>query len=123
MLVDIQTLLTSLLLFAVTGMLGWLVRQVRDHRREWNERAKDVEAMRGALLGSDGDEWSAPQAGLIDTVDHLCRVVGHNGGSTLFDGQDELKRGQAALLRWAAKHTDESVASDPHTSWTHPHGN
>lgn len=119
--INFETLVTSILLFVATGLLGWLVKQVKDHRVEWNVRAKDVEAMRRALLGAEGDEWSKREAGLIEKVENLSRTVGHNGGSTLFDGQDDLRKGQAALLRWSVDHTIEHSEVDPRHSWTPPH--
>ena len=118
--IDFQTFITSLLLFVATGLLGWLVKLVKDYRKEWNVRAQDVEAMRRALLGAEGDEWTKRETGLIEKVENLSKTVGHNGGSTLFDGQDDLRRGQAALLRWSVNHTLEHSEVDPAHSWTPP---
>ena len=120
--INVETFFTSLLLFVVTGLLAWLVKLVKDYRKEWNERAKDVEAMRRAMLGSKGDEWHKAEAGLLAQVEDLRRNVGHNGGSSLFDGQEDLRRGQAALMRWAANHTVEHAETDPQIPWTPPHG-
>jgi hypothetical protein len=119
-------LLEALTLAAVLALAGYVVRQLRRIKRHRDEREAEQDLTRDALLGTPGNvPYGIPASpGLIHVVQDLAetladvkKALGSNGGSTVFDGLDVLKAGQAdlrsrseTLLRWAHIHTDDGNA-------------
>ena len=101
----------ALLVAMIVASIGYLVRWFRVRRRTQkmarSAHEQDMVQIKRALLGDPGDpDYGIPsQPGLVDRMDGLSRVLGSNGGSTVFDNLDELKRNQRTMMQWAREHS------------------
>ena len=104
-------------LAGVLAIGAWIRMVINRNRRRRRAIDKDVADVKTALLGTHGrSEYGLePVAGLVETIEQLrvCiqqmeQRLGHNGGSTVFDGLASLQKDHQKLTKWAKDHTDTS---------------